>query len=178
MAQPQVIILMGSDSDWPVMKPAAELLRDFGVQCEVLVQSAHRTPQKVQETASQAASRGVRVIIAAAGGAAHLAGVVASFTCLPVIGVPMKTSALGGLDSLYSMVQMPSGVPVATVGIGEAGAVNAAVLATQILALGDSGLRGKLDAYKQRLVEEGEAKAKRVKDALAAISHEFPTGSL
>ena len=168
MAQPPVIILMGSDSDWPTMKPAALLLRDFGVETEVLVQSAHRTPKKVQETAGQAADRGVKVIIAAAGGAAHLAGVVASFTNLPVIGVPMKTSALGGLDSLYSMVQMPSGVPVATVGIGEAGAVNAAVLAAQILALGDSRIEEELSAYNVRLAEEGEDKADRVKEALAA----------
>ena len=172
MAQPPVIILMGSDSDWPTMKPAALLLRDFGVETEVLVQSAHRTPKKVQGTAGQAADRGVKVIIAAAGGAAHLAGVVASFTNLPVIGVPMKTSALGGLDSLYSMVQMPSGVPVATVGIGEAGAVNAAVLAAQILALGDSRLQGELDAYNLRLAEEGEEKADRVKEALAAAGGE------
>ena len=168
MAQPPVIILMGSDSDWPTMKPAALLLRDFGVETEVLVQSAHRTPKKVQGTAGQAADRGVKVIIAAAGGAAHLAGVVASFTNLPVIGVPMKTSALGGLDSLYSMVQMPSGVPVATVGIGEAGAVNAAVLAAQILALGDSRIEEELNAYNVRLAEEGEDKADRVKEALAA----------
>ena len=168
MAQPPVIILMGSDSDWPTMKPAALLLRDFGVETEVLVQSAHRTPKKVQGTAGQAADRGVKVIIAAAGGAAHLAGVVASFTNLPVIGVPMKTSALGGLDSLYSMVQMPSGVPVATVGIGEAGAVNAAVLAAQILALGDSRIEEELSAYNVRLAEEGEDKADRVKEALAA----------
>jgi len=168
MAQPQVIILMGSDSDWPTMRPAAELLREFGVECEVLVQSAHRTPKKVQETASQAATRGVKVIIAAAGGAAHLAGVIASFTHVPVIGVPMKTSALGGLDSLYSMVQMPSGVPVATVGIGDAGAINAAVLATQIVALGEPALIEELDAYNRRLAEEGEAKAERVKEALAA----------
>jgi len=167
-----VIILMGSDSDWPTMKPAALLLRDFGVEAEVLVQSAHRTPKKVQETAEQAAVRGVKVIIAAAGGAAHLAGVVASFTNLPVIGVPMETSALGGLDSLYSMVQMPSGVPVATVGIGEAGAVNAAVLAAQILALGDPRIQKELDAYNVRLAEEGEEKAARVKEALAAAGGE------
>ncbi|MBI2191239.1 MAG: 5-(carboxyamino)imidazole ribonucleotide mutase [Planctomycetes bacterium] len=168
MAHPQVGIIMGSDSDWPTMKAAALLLRDFGVECDVQVRSAHRTPEAVQDYASTAAKRGIRVILAAAGGAAHLAGVIASFTSLPVIGIPMKTQALGGLDSLFSVVQMPAGVPVATVGIGEAGAVNAAVLAAQILALERPELRPKLDAFKKRLEEEGLQKAERVKDALLA----------
>lgn len=166
MGEPVVGIVMGSDSDWPTMKQAALLLKEFGIECDVQVRSAHRTPDKVQEYASGAAARGLRVIIAAAGGAAHLAGVVASFTSLPVIGVPMKTPTLGGLDSLLSVVQMPAGVPVATVGIGDSGAVNAAILATQILSLERPELRQKLDAYKKRLDEEGSKKASRVKDSL------------
>ncbi|MDA0837709.1 MAG: 5-(carboxyamino)imidazole ribonucleotide mutase [Planctomycetota bacterium] len=164
----KVLIIMGSDSDWPTMKRAALQLKEFGIECEPLVQSAHRTPKKVQETAQTAAAKGFNVIIAAAGGAAHLAGVVASFTHIPVIGVPMETSALGGLDSLYSMVQMPRGVPVATVGIGEAGAANAALLAAQIIALQDSSIYTKLDAYKARLADEYKVKASRVKEKLAA----------
>ncbi|MDP7253145.1 MAG: 5-(carboxyamino)imidazole ribonucleotide mutase [Planctomycetota bacterium] len=164
----RVLIIMGSDSDWPTMKPAALQLKEFGIECEPLVQSAHRTPNKVQQTAQTAAEQGFRVIIAAAGGAAHLAGVVASFTHIPVIGVPMKTSALGGLDSLYSMVQMPKGVPVATVGIGEAGAVNAAILAAQIIALQDSSMNEKLDAYNDRLAEDYKGKASKVKEEVAA----------
>src|SRR6266436_5998670 len=128
-------ILMGSDSDWPTMKAAAEALNEFGIVSEVRVMSAHRAPDDVAEFARTAHTRGLRVIIAGAGGAAHLAGVVASFTPLPVIAVPIESEPLGGLDSLLAMVQMPAGVPVATVGIG--GARNAGILAAQILSSGD-----------------------------------------
>lgn len=148
MAQPRVGILMGSRSDMPVMEKAAALLGELGIDHEVRVMSAHRTPQLVAEYASGAAGRGLRVVIAAAGGAAHLAGVVAAHTLLPVIGVPIATSLSGGLDSLLSIVQMPKGVPVATVSVG--GAENAALLAAEILALGDEGLGARLVAFRER----------------------------
>jgi 5-(carboxyamino)imidazole ribonucleotide mutase len=141
---PIVGIIMGSGSDKPVMDQCAEQLSELGVPFEMIVASAHRDPETVHEWASSAELRGLRVIIAAAGKAAHLAGVVAAYTPLPVIGVPMKTSDLGGLDSLLSMVQMPTGVPVACVAIG--GAKNAAILATEILGAGDP-------AYRERIVE-------------------------
>jgi len=160
---PRVAIVMGSDSDLEKMQPAADVLDEFGVACEVRIISAHRTPEVAHEFATTAAARGVEVIIAAAGGAAHLAGVLAGLTPLPVIGVPIQTSALGGLDSLLSTVQMPRGVPVATVAIGKAGPVNAAVLAVQILAVADADLREKVVAYKARLAEtvtEADAKAR------------------
>ena len=138
--QPLVGILMGSDSDWPKIKAAAAALEEFDVPYEVRVMSAHRTPDLVQQYASTAAARGLKVIIAAAGGAAHLAGVVAAHTMLPVIGIPVPTELQGGLDSLLSMVQMPGDVPVATVGVGGGGARNAGLLAVQILALADPAL--------------------------------------
>lgn len=166
MEAPLVGILMGSDSDWPVVRAAAELLREWDIPCEVKVLSAHRTPQKVRDYAVSAAGRGLKVVIAAAGGAAHLAGVVASFTLLPVIGVPIKTSALGGMDSLLSIVQMPAGVPVATVGIGEAGAVNAAVLAARILATERPAIEAQLQEHKRRMDEEAQKKAERIKTAI------------
>jgi len=151
---------MGSDSDWPVMKAAGEVLSEFGVEWEARVMSAHRNPEDVAEYARGAEGRGLRVIIAGAGGAAHLAGVVASLTVLPVIGVPMETRGLGGMDSLLSMVQMPGGVPVAVVGIG-AGR-NAGLLAVQVLGAGDEGegknLRGRYGEFKRRLVEESRRK--------------------
>lgn len=157
-ALPLVGILMGSDSDWPKIKGATAALDEFGVSYEVHVMSAHRTPQLVHEYATSAASRGLKVVIAAAGGAAHLAGVVASHTTLPVIGLPVATDLSGGLDSLLSVVQMPGDVPVATVGVGGGGPRNAGLLAVQILALGDARLQEKLAAFKHTLAEKVVAK--------------------
>ncbi|GIW19452.1 MAG: 5-(carboxyamino)imidazole ribonucleotide mutase [Tepidiforma sp.] len=144
---PLVGIIMGSSSDWPTMRLAVEVLERFGVPCEARVVSAHRTPGLVTEYASAAAARGLKVIIAGAGGAAHLPGMTAAQTPLPVIGVPIQTKALQGLDSLLSIVQMPRGTPVATMAIGEAGAVNAAHLAVRILAADDPALRAKVAAF-------------------------------
>ena len=152
-AAPRVGIVMGSDSDLEMMHPCMTTLDEFGLPYEVRVVSAHRTPDAAHDYAVAAADRGLGVIIAAAGGAAHLAGVLASLTPLPVIGVPIQTNSLGGLDSLLSTVQMPSGVPVATVAVGKAGPVNAAVLAAQILATADPALRQKIVQYKARLAE-------------------------
>jgi 5-(carboxyamino)imidazole ribonucleotide mutase len=151
-------VIMGSDSDWPVMKAAAEALSEFGVAHEVRVVSAHRTPEAMIGYAQTAASRGLRVIIAGAGGAAHLPGMVAAATPLPVIGVPVPLKYLDGMDSLLSIVQMPAGVPVATVSIG--GARNAGLLAVRILAASDEALRAKMAAYQddlKRLVAEKDA---------------------
>jgi phosphoribosylaminoimidazole carboxylase PurE protein len=149
----RVGVVMGSDSDLEAMRPCLATLKEFGIAYEVRVISAHRTPDTAHSYAKTAAERGLEVIIAAAGGAAHLAGVMASLTPLPVIGVPMPTSALSGMDSLFSVVQMPAGVPVATVAVGKSGPVNAAVLAAQILATADSKLRDKVADYKTRLAE-------------------------
>ena len=154
----EVGILMGSDSDWPKIKGVASALDEFGIGYEVHVASAHRTPEKVLEYASSARDRGLGVLIAAAGGAAHLAGVVASHTTLPVIGIPVETSMMGGLDSLLSTVQMPSDIPVATVGIGSGGARNAGILAAEILAVGNPALVEKLSAFRQKLVAKIETK--------------------
>jgi 5-(carboxyamino)imidazole ribonucleotide mutase len=151
---PLVGIVMGSDSDWPKIKAAATALEEFGVPYEVHVMSAHRTPEVVHQYATMAAARGLQVVIAAAGGAAHLAGVVASHTTLPVIGLPVATDFSGGLDSLLSVVQMPGDVPVATVGVGGGGPRNAGLLAVQILALGDPNLQEKLAAFKRKLAEK------------------------
>ncbi|MBM4019031.1 MAG: 5-(carboxyamino)imidazole ribonucleotide mutase [Planctomycetes bacterium] len=150
---PLVAIVLGSDSDMEAMQPCLATLKEFGVAYELRVISAHRTPDAAHDYAKSAAERGLRVIIAAAGGAAHLPGVLASLTPLPVIGVPMPTSLAGGLDSLLSIVQMPSGIPVATVAVGKAGPVNAAILAAQILAEADAALRGRIVQYKARLAE-------------------------
>jgi len=150
---PLVAVVMGSDSDAEALRPCLETLTEFGIPYEVRVISAHRTPGSAHEYARAAADRGLACLIAAAGGAAHLAGVLASLTPLPVIGVPIQTSALGGLDSLLATVQMPAGVPVATVAIGKSGSVNAAILAVQILAQGNPDLRRKLIAYKARLAD-------------------------
>ena len=150
-SRPLVGILMGSDSDWPVMEQAAKTLEGFGVACESRVLSAHRSPEHVREYAAAAASRGLKVLIAGAGGAAHLAGVLAAHTTLPVIGVPIESKSLKGLDSLLSTVQMPKGVPVATVAID--GAANAAILAVQCLALSDARLSRALAEHKRRLTE-------------------------
>lgn len=157
---PMVGIVMGSDSDLPTMEQAVRTLQEFGVPYEVTIASAHRSPDRVEAYAHAAEQRGVRVIIAGAGAAAHLAGVLAGRTILPVIGVPLAGSTLGGLDALLSTVQMPGGVPVATVGIG--GARNAALLAVQMLGTGDPALRERYRAYKQRLAREVEEKAARL----------------
>ena len=149
-------ILMGSDSDWPTMKLAADACAEFGIETEAQVMSAHRTPDDVAEYARTAHTRGLRVLIAGAGGAAHLAGAVAAQTPLPVIGVPIESKSLKGLDSLLSMVQMPSGVPVATVGIGAAR--NAGLLAVQILAVSDAKLQAKYLEFRLRLAKESRAK--------------------
>jgi 5-(carboxyamino)imidazole ribonucleotide mutase len=151
-------ILMGSDSDWPVMKAATEALKEFGLKSEAKVISAHRTPRDLEQYASSARERGLRVIIAGAGGAAHLPGVTAAFTTLPVIGVPILGKALDGMDSLLAIVQMPPGVPVATVGINAAR--NAGLLAAQIIGSGDAALQTKLDAFKAKLAAESRAKNK------------------
>ncbi|MBN1376355.1 MAG: 5-(carboxyamino)imidazole ribonucleotide mutase [Dehalococcoidia bacterium] len=146
-------IIIGSKTDEQFIQTAIDVLKDFKVDYELEVLSAHRKPDKVRKYAVEAAGRGIEVIIAAAGCAAHLPGVVASWTTLPVIGVPLPTSDLNGVDSLYSIVQMPGGVPVACVGIGNAGATNAALLACQILAIKHDGLKKKLNAYKRKLAE-------------------------
>lgn len=161
MSAVQVLILMGSDSDAPVMKAAVDVLNEFGLASEVTVASAHRSPARVQRLVADAPARGVRVFIVGAGAAAHLAGVVAAHTTLPVIGVPIDSSPLSGFDALLSTVQMPPGVPVATVAVGKAGATNAGVLAAQILALGDPDLARRLEAYKAKLAEKvGQAAAR------------------
>lgn len=152
---PQVGIIMGSASDWPTMKAAADVCREFGVACEARVVSAHRTPLDMVEYAREAASRGLRVIIAGAGGAAHLPGMVASLTPLPVIGVPVESAALKGMDSLLSIVQMPGGVPVATVAIGNA--KNAGLLAVQILGSSDRALQRRVLAYKEGMARDSRA---------------------
>lgn len=159
MSQPLVGILMGSDSDLPVMKQAAEVLEQFGVPYEMKVSSAHRTPFDTIEYARTAHERGLRVIIAGAGGAAHLPGVVAGVTTLPVIGVPIE-SKLQGLDSLLSIVQMPPGVPVATVAIG--GGRNAGILAVQILATADPQLHAKLEEFKEQIAEQSREKNRKL----------------
>ncbi len=155
---PQVGILMGSDSDWPTMKTAAEALKDFGVASEAKVISAHRDPHGLEEYVSSAPARGIKVFICGAGGAAHLAGVTAAFTTLPVIGVPILGKSTDGLDSLLSMVQMPPGVPVATVAIN--GGRNAGILAAQILATADPRLQEEFKKFKVKLMEESRAKNK------------------
>jgi len=157
-----VLILMGSDSDAPVMQGAVDVLRELQVQCDWTVASAHRSPDRVIRLIREAPGRGVRVFIVGAGAAAHLAGVVAAHTTLPVIGVPIDSSALKGLDALLSTVQMPPGVPVATVSIGKPGATNAGVLAAQILAVGDAGISVRLEAYKKKLAEKVEEAALRL----------------
>lgn len=151
---------MGSDSDWPIMKPAVELLKEFGVEVDVIVASAHRTPAKVHEYAAGARENGVGVIIAAAGAAAHLAGVIASYTTLPVIGVPINATPLNGLDALFSTVQMPSGIPVATMAVN--GAKNAAIFALEIFGAGDEAVAKQLEAYREKLREGVAKKAARV----------------
>lgn len=145
---PVVGIIMGSQSDWPVMQEAARMLEAMGVAYEAKIVSAHRTPDRLVEYAKSARGRGLKVIIAGAGGAAHLPGMTASMTPLPVLGVPVQSKALKGLDSLLSIVQMPKGIPVGTLAIGEAGAANAGILAASIIALEDADVAGKLDAFR------------------------------
>jgi phosphoribosylaminoimidazole carboxylase PurE protein len=155
---------MGSDSDLPVMEEAAKVLEEYGVPHEVRICSAHRTPERAAAYAREAAGRGLKVLIAGAGGAAHLAGALAAGTVLPVIGVPLGSSSLQGLDALLATVQMPAGVPVATVAIGKAGARNAALLALAILATADPALRGRLEAARRALAEKVEAADKALQE--------------
>jgi phosphoribosylamine--glycine ligase len=155
----QVMILMGSQNDAPIMQGAVDVLKELGISVEMTVASAHRSPERVQRLIGEAGARGVGVFIVGAGAAAHLAGVVAAHVTRPVIGVPIDSSALNGLDALLSTVQMPPGVPVATVSIGKPGAVNAGVLAAQILALGDQAIAARLDKYKRALAEKVEKAA-------------------
>ena len=162
--EPKVGIVMGSDSDWPLVKKACETLEKFGVAYETRVISAHRTPDVALDYSRTAEARGLKVIIAAAGGAAHLGGVLAAGTVLPVIGIPVAGGALNGLDALYATVQMPSGVPVACVACGSAGPTNAALLAIQILGTADAGLRDKFHAHKEELRKKGAAANERIHD--------------
>lgn len=166
MNKPQVLIVMGSDSDIPVMDEAAQILGQFGIPFEMRISSAHRCPERTAALAMEAEGRGVRVIIAGAGMAAHLAGVMAAGTILPVIGVPIGGGPLNGIDALYSTVQMPGGIPVATVAIGKAGAKNAGILAAQMLALSDRRLAGKIRDYKESMAGEVEAKDKALQEKM------------
>lgn len=168
MSKLLVSIVMGSDSDLDVMREAAKALEAFGIAYEIDVTSAHRSPDRTAEYARKAADRGIRVIIAGAGGAAHLAGVIAAHTTLPVIGVPIPSTSLNGLDSLLATVQMPAGIPVATVAIGQAGATNAGILAAQILALSSAALAKKLGAHKEKLANSVEEKSRKLKITLGA----------
>jgi 5-(carboxyamino)imidazole ribonucleotide mutase len=161
-----VSILMGSDSDLEVMMEAAKTLEKFGVGYEIDVTSAHRSPERTRRIVAEAPQRGVRVFIIGAGAAAHLAGVVAAESTLPVIGVPLDSSALRGVDALYATVQMPAGIPVATMAIGKAGATNAAIFAIEILALADEALLGKLQEHKRKLAEGVEQKSAALRDRL------------
>lgn len=158
----RVGIIMGSDSDLAIMKDASDMLEQFGIEYEITVCSAHRLPEETADLARTAIDRGVDVIIAGAGGAAHLPGVIAAYTVMPVIGVPIKTSTLSGVDSLYSIVQMPRGIPVATVAIN--GSANAALLALEIMAVKDAALRDKLVAYRGKLAEDVRTKDRRLKE--------------
>lgn len=167
MSKPQVFILMGSDSDYDVMKSTTSVLDQFEVPYEIMVASAHRSPELVRELAASAESKGVRVFIAAAGGAAHLAGVVAAHTTLPVIGVPINATSLGGFDALLATVQMPPGIPVATVAVGKFGAHNAAILAVQMMALSDEKYQKKLQQHKLDLTESVQKKNKKLQTALS-----------
>lgn len=161
----KVAVVMGSDSDYPILKNCIKILREFGIETEVMVCSAHRTPEKAAEFAKNAEKRGIDVIIAAAGKAAHLPGVLAAYTPLPVIGLPIKSSTMDGLDSLLSIVQMPSGIPVATVAID--GAENAALLAVQILSVGYPELRDKMKEYKIKMAKSVEEKDKALKEKMS-----------
>src|SRR6201981_1902565 len=165
MANPVVSIVMGSDSDLEIMREAAKALDEFGIAYEMDVTSAHRSPNRTADFARKAASRGIRAIIAGAGGAAHLAGVIAAHTTLPVIGVPIPSTSLQGMDSLLATVQMPAGIPVATVAIGKPGATNAGILAAQMIGLSDSGVASKLVAHKEKLARGVEEKSRKLKSS-------------
>ena len=156
---------MGSDSDLEIMNEAAKALDQFGIPYEIDVTSAHRSPARTSEFARQAATRGIKTIIAGAGGAAHLAGVIAAETTIPVIGVPIPSTSLNGLDSLLSVVQMPAGIPVATVAIGKAGATNAGILAAQIIGLSDGAIADKVRLHKQKLAEGVEEKSRKLQQS-------------
>lgn len=166
--QPLVAIVMGSDTDLPVMTEAAQTLKKFGVPFEVEITSAHRSPARTSEYARTAIARGLKVIVVGAGGASHLAGVIAAETTLPVIGVPMATTTLAGLDALLSTVQMPGGVPVACTAIGKPGAINAAIFAAEIIAVSDAALAQKLVAHKEELARSVAEKSAKVKRELQA----------
>src|SRR3984957_11209112 len=163
MSKILVSIVMGSDSDLEIMREAGKALDEFGITYEIDVTSAHRSPDRTAEYARNAAGRGIRAIIAGAGGAAHLAGVIAAHTTLPVIGVPIPSTSLQGLDSLLSTVQMPAGIPVATVAIGKPGARNAGILAAQMIRLGDAAVAKKLEGHKEKLVRGVEEKSRKLK---------------
>jgi len=163
MSHIDVLILMGSDSDAPIMQAAVEVLRELGISSEMTVASAHRSPERVMRLVREAPDRGVKVFIVGAGAAAHLGGVVAAHTTKPVIGVPLDSSALKGLDALLSTVQMPPGVPVATVSIGKPGATNAGILAAQILAVGDPAIAARLDAHKKQMAQRVEQAAEKLR---------------
>jgi phosphoribosylaminoimidazole carboxylase PurE protein len=169
LRKPVVGVVMGSDSDLPIVQGCLEMLEEFDIPYEARVLSAHRTPEQAHQYASTARLNGLKILIAAAGGAAHLAGVLASLTTLPVIGIPILTSTLGGADSLYSTVQMPAGIPVATVAIGKAGATNAALLAAEILALGDDALHHRLLQYRADLRRSVAEKNERLRERLAEL---------
>jgi 5-(carboxyamino)imidazole ribonucleotide mutase len=164
MSKPLVSIVMGSDSDLEIMRESGKALEGFGIPYEIDVTSAHRSPDRTAEYARGAAARGISVIIAGAGGAAHLAGVIAAHTTLPVIGVPIPSTALNGMDSLLATVQMPAGIPVATVAIGKPGATNAGILAAQILATADPSLAKKLQAHKEKLAKGVEEKSRKLRE--------------
>src|SRR5271165_3475014 len=166
--KPRVSIVMGSDSDLDIMRETAKSLDEFGIAYEIDVTSAHRSPDRTAGYARKAAARGIRVIIAGAGGAAHLAGVIAAHTTLPVIGVPIPSTALQGMDSLLATVQMPAGIPVATVAIGKPGATNAGILAAQMIALADASIAKKLVAHKEKLARGVEEKSKKLKGSLTS----------
>lgn len=171
MAKPVVGILMGSDSDLPIMQEAASMLQEFGIEYEMTIASAHRTPKKVLEYSQSAERRGLKVIIAGAGWAAHLAGFIASQTTLPVVGVPIDSSALKGIDALLSTVQMPGGVPVATMSLGKAGAKNAGIFAAQIIAVGDVKVANRLKVHKVEMEREVEEKARKIAAVTAPPVH-------
>src|SRR5438477_7958490 len=165
MSNPRVSIVMGSDSDLEIMREAGKALDEFGIAYEMDVTSAHRSPARTSDFAPNPAGRGIKVSIAGAGGAAHLAGVIAAETTLPVIGVPIPSTSLQGMDSLLATVQMPAGIPVATVAIGKAGATNAAILAVQILALSDGELAKKMAAHKEKLAAGVEEKSRKLQES-------------
>ena len=164
MSKPGVSIVMGSDSDLEIMREAGKALDDFGIAYEIDVTSAHRSPDRSADFAKKAADRGIKVIIAGAGGAAHLAGVIAAHTILPVIGVLIPSTSLNGMDSLLSTVQMPPGIPVATVSIGKWGATNAGILAAQMIAIADEGTAKKIHAHKEKLARGVEEKSKKMRE--------------